>query len=78
MLTPLRPLTPDEQTALTKLRAHASAPPQLDALLREIIVARAAVRTVRTSWRCLPPHVRDAINGLPHRPQGTAQEYRHD
>ena len=78
MLTPLRPLTDDERTALTKLRQDAADPILQDRLLAELVVARAVFRKVRRVMRCQPPDVRRALDGLPHPPRSNFQEYSHD
>lgn len=72
-----RPLTAFEQQALQRLRAAAATPQQLDALLRELVVAREVLRIVRAQRRCLPQHARQALNGLPHA-RATAVEFSHD
>ena len=84
MLTPMRKLTPGEAYERARIRASIDlaerddADTALDGLIAELIVHRNAVRTVRASWRCLPPHVRNAFNGLPHNPAPTSREYPHD
>ena len=65
--TPLRSLTDHEREMLESLRnVAAQSPVVLDKLLRELIVARAVVATVRSQARCLPAHARRALDELPH------------
>lgn len=76
--TPLRALTDHERAQLESLRhVAAQSPVVLDKLLRELIVARAVVATVRSQARCLPAHARRALDELPHA-RRTSIEFSHD
>lgn len=77
-MTPLRTLTDDEREQLAQLaRVATTSPVVLDRLLRELIVARAVVRIVRTQARCLPRGAREALDHLPHH-RPVAREFSHD
>ena len=76
-MTPIRALTPVEQNTLQALRVVAANPVTLDQLLRELIVAREVIRTVRTQRRCLPRHAREALDHVPHH-RPTAVEFPRD
>lgn len=77
-MTPLRPLTDREREAVDMhVATAAQSPVALRALIAELIVAREVVRVVRSQARCLPHHVRVALDGLPHMRHLT-REYSHD
>jgi hypothetical protein len=69
---------PEEIAAATqKLRVDATDPVKLTHLLRELVVARNALRIVRLQRRCLPRHAQEALDHT--RPaHSAAVEFAHD
>lgn len=64
--TAVRALTETEREQLARLRVEITSPIQADELLRELIVARSTLATVRRVRRCLPHAANAALDDLPH------------
>ena len=77
-MTPLRQLTDAEREILRRLVQDATLSPQrLDAMLRELIVARDVLRRVRQFRRCLRAGGQRALDEMPHA-RRTAVEFATD
>ena len=77
MIKPHRPLTPGEQEVARALfAAIARDPAKAYAVVRELVVCRAELPTIRKQRRCLPAGAQKALDALAY--HHTAVEFTHD
>lgn len=78
MIKPHRPLTAAEQEIARALFAAIGAnPAKAYALVRELVVFRAELPTIRKQRRCLPANAKKALDALPYH-HAPAVEFAHD
>lgn len=78
MIKPHRPLDAKEQAiAQAIFTAVANDQAKVYALIREVVIYRAELPTIRKQRRCLPAGAQKALDALPHH-HATAVEYGHD
>lgn len=77
MTAPRMPTPEDVAAATQVLRVDATDPVKLTLLLRELVLARAALSVVRSQQRCLPRHAKSALD-LTRPRHRTAVDFPHD